>query len=419
MSIERQVTPESVLNNTDTGDDTQRRFRYQAAYTAILSLNLLNEESEFNEIFCEHQEDILIKLKDGTFKGIQVKTRKEGLEPFKATEPEIIKALEKFFQLEKIFPNCFSRFVLATNYGFWHVRKNGSNLHHILKLAQDPEYLRKTSSKNHLTSYVKKFINIPGIQEDHVLRVLEKTRIQENLPKFDEIELSLIREIARLPGMEEYGYDVLQQAAKSLIDAMTQAASLVYDCSIKYYLALLDDPEHGKQNAIIDGKRISKEIVQCTLHKSATSVALLRAYDPVPLSALPRGMRKMELKMAAGRIPVSDIHLAMDHKFSTEYLLDQWLHKYGENEANKRYEHLRMIVQTECQEAYDSTKNDDGPFGEKMMAEVRHRLRKRHSQDKNSLFRCNYEHLSGFSGILTEDCTLWWSKSFKITDVGS
>lgn len=419
MFLEKHVTPDSVLSNSDAGADTQRRFRYQAAYAAILSLKLLNEESEFDEIFCEHHEDILIKLKDGTFEGIQVKTRKEGLEPFKASDPEIIEALKKFIKLEKEFPNRFSRFVLATNYGFWQVKRNGNNLQHILELAQDTKNLEMTSSKSHLTSYVKKFTNIQGIQEDFVLKVLEKTRIQGNLPKFDEIELSLIREIARFPGMEEHGYDVLQQAANSLINAMTQAASLAHDSPIKYYFALLDDPEREKENAIIEGKRISQEIVQCILDKSITSEALLRAYNPVPLSALPRGMSKLELKMAAGRISILSIHLAMDHKFSAEYLLDQWLYKHGEKKANERYEHLRTIVRTECQEAYDSVKNSDEPFGEKMLAEVRRRLRERHSQDKNSLFDCHYEHLLGFSGILTEDCTLWWSKAFEIPEVGS
>lgn len=413
------MAPDSVLSKTDIGDDIQRRFRYQATYAAILALSLLDEKSEFNEIFCEHHEDILIKLKDGTFRGIQVKTRKEGLEPFKASDPEIIKALKKFIKLEKGFFGHFSRFVLATNCGFWYERKNGSNLPYILELARNIESSKTTLLKHPLSSYIKKFAKIKGTNEDFILNILKKIELQGNLPKFEGIELSLINEIARIPGMDIETFVDLQRAAKALINTMFHAASLSHDSPIKYYFALLADPERERTHAIIEGKRITEDTIQRILQQSITPETLLRTWGPVSLPELPKGMRIMVRKMTTGGIPVSNINLFKDYKFSAQVLLIGWFHKYDEEKATERYEHLRTIVLTECQEAYDSIKDNDEPFGEKMLSDIRRRLRDRHSDEKNSLFGCHYEHLLGIAGILTEDCPVRWSRVFDTPEVVS
>lgn len=122
--MESEVKPslQNELENADTGDDTQRRFRYQAAYAAIISLDLLSPISEFDEVFCEHHEDILVRKKDNSFIGIQVKTRESGRDLFKANDPDIVHSLKRFVEQCIRYPNQYSCFVLATNYAFWNVQ---------------------------------------------------------------------------------------------------------------------------------------------------------------------------------------------------------------------------------------------------------------------------------------------------------
>jgi hypothetical protein len=415
--MDRHVAPDSILSKTDPGDDIQRRFRYQATYAAILALNLLDKESEFDEIFCEHHEDILVKLKGGTFRGVQVKTQKEELGPFRASNSEIIKALKKFVKLDKEFPSQFSRFVLATNCGFWCGKKNGSNLSYILELARNVKNSEITSLTRPLSTYIKRFTDSIGIDKDFVLNVFKRIELQGNLPKFEGIESSLINRIAKISGMDTETYVDLQRAAKELTDTMLHAASLSHDSPTKYYFALLADPERERTDAIIEGKRITEDTVQHILQQSITSETLLRTWDPVSLSELPKGMRQMARKMTTGGISVSNISLFKDYKYSAEVLFLKWLHKYGEQKATERYEHLRMIVLTECQEAYDSIKNNDEPFGEEMLSDVRQRLHGRHSNERNALFGCHYEHLLGIAGILTEDCPVKWSRVFDTSEV--
>lgn len=65
--------PDEVIDRTDPGDDMQRRLRYQATRAVMLSLSLLDDDAETEEIFCEHHEDLLIKKKGNRFIGEQVK----------------------------------------------------------------------------------------------------------------------------------------------------------------------------------------------------------------------------------------------------------------------------------------------------------------------------------------------------------
>jgi hypothetical protein len=129
---------------------------------------------------------------------------------------------------------------------------------------------------------------------------------------------------------------------------------------------------------------------------------------------MPKGMKKLELKMAMGGISLSSIELAKDHKTSTETQVLTWLRKYGVTKADKQYQHIKTIVRTECQEAHDLTSINDECFGKQMLIQTRERLRLVHDRESSSLFGLRYEHLLGIAGILTEECKIWWSTKFDI-----
>ncbi len=120
LSIAR--VPDRSVDTTDPGDDTLRRYRYQAGRAAMLGLATLDENSDIIEIFCEHYEDVLLRRRDGRFDGEQVKTRGDDLSPLKAGAAPIQTALQRFITLDTRFPGRFRRFVLSTNVGFWRER---------------------------------------------------------------------------------------------------------------------------------------------------------------------------------------------------------------------------------------------------------------------------------------------------------
>ena len=51
-----------------------------------------------------------------------------------------------------------------------------------------------------------------------------------------------------------------------------------------------------------------------------------------------------------------------------------------------------------------------------MLMDIRRRLKKCFEDEKDNLFGIRYEHLSGFVGLLTEECKVWWSEKFDIPE---
>jgi hypothetical protein len=130
------------------------------------------------------------------------------------------------------------------------------------------------------------------------------------------------------------------------------------------------------QKTIIENKRVTKVKIRSTLLKYSIKPDLLTTWDDEKLSEIVRGYRKLELKMGAGNIGALEVELLKDQKASTELMLSNWLYKYDSNTAEKQYKHIRTLVRTHCQESYTENKRDDDFFGEKMLIDVRKRLKK-------------------------------------------
>ena len=233
------------------------------------------------------------------------------------------------------------------------------------------------------------------------------------MPGFDYIETILADEIGNLPDMSGKRLNELKKAATLLTDTMFRSASLNHESPLRNYFAFCKNPAQEQKDAVIMSKRITTTDVHAALEAAITDEALLRSWQHVPISELPKGIKNLELKMAAGGISKSNIDLAKDHKYSAEHLLLEWLYK-NKVIADKRYGHLRTIVRTECNEAHDLVERERGLYGQHMLNEIRKRLRSRFTKERSLMFGCMYEHLLGIVGILTEECAIWWSKVFNI-----
>ncbi len=421
MDTSHTSSPENTVSETDKGDDVQRRFRYQAFFASLILLELLKEDTEFDEVFCEHHEDTLVKKRDGTFIGIQVKTRLSGREPFKADEEQILNSLYRFVEQELQFPGLFVKFIIATNYTFWAEEKeNSRNLRYLISLAKEA-CINKTSRLNrgltncinHISERLEKNGRM-GIDRHLILDVLQRVELEENLPKFDDLESRLAFQISNIYDTGEAGLDDLLFAAKGLINRAFEASSLQHVSARSMYFSLFSNPKKMMTDAIIDGKRLRVVDVEQVLKERIASHGSLATRNVIPVEDLPTGIRKMELKMAAGKVSAVNILGAKDQKYSSERLLLEWIHKYGSSNTTKRFDRLKLIIGNECREIYDQKYSKENPFGHDMLIEVRKQLRTRITSDPELFFGCKYEHLLGIVGILTEMCEVWWSEEFEI-----
>jgi len=306
--------------------------------------------------------------------------------------------------------------VLATNYGYWEVKENSSNLPYLLKLAKNAEIENLPAG---LPGYIKKLErelkDNPDATSKRILDVLKKTELQE-LPKFDDIPLRIIEHLKNSSEIGDANYVELGEVSKSLVNKMFEASSLAHDGARQLYFAMLNNPEHEMTNMVIQSKRISKDIVNKIISDGLSNTAVLQSIDGVNIRLLPKGVRKLEIKTTNGGISARNIDLMKDHKFSTELLLTDWMYKYTPDKANERFDQVSLIINGECQEEYDLLQSVSQPFGTQMLNGVRQRLRSRLDNDPNEFFNCKYEHLLGSVGILTEMCKVWWSDEFDIQE---
>jgi hypothetical protein len=379
----------------------------------MLSLGLLNDDGPLEELYCEHHDDVVLRLKSGLFKAIQLKTRMVGGVPFKAGDSEVIASLRRFAILEAKFPGCFAVYQLASNVGFWHEKKNGSNLEYVLDAL-------RAGPGSSFTTLVKK---IAGMKSaiDHAVVVATLLKVQLGVtPGLDDVESKLREQLAQTSEFRGRRYDELKAASEGLRERILAASSLAGLSALPEYLVLCSDsPQSLLDHHVIQSKRITKAVVSEVLNRELTSATLLRSYQLVPLVNLPTGMDKMEIKMAAGGLTVSEIDHLKDLKFSTEYLLQEWLYKYGNERAQQYYEHLRVVVQGDCLAAQQSSQQAEGLYANKMLSDLRQRLRQRSSTPTAETPVCRQEHLLGMAGILTEDCKVWWSAEFDLPEGNS
>ncbi len=377
----------------------------------MLSLGLLNDDGPLEELYCEHHDDVVLRLRSGQFRAIQIKTRGAGAVPFTAVEPAVISSLRKFADLEVRFPSHFKGYLLASNVGFWHEKKNGSNLNHILETVRN-------KSGTGFAGFIKRIIKIkPAIDCAVVTAALSKVDLVET-PGLDDVESALCGQLAQIPEYRSRRYDELKAASEAHRDRILAASSLAGLNFLPVYLTLCaDSPQSVRDQYVIQTKRITKDDVTDALNRALSSPTLLRSHQPVPLGELPTGMKKMEIKLMAGGLSVTEIDHLKDLKFSAEYLLQDWLYRYGHERAQKYYEHLRVAVRDECLAAQQSSKRATGLYGSVMLSDLRERLQQRSATHAAATPECGQKHLLGMAGILTEDCKVWWSAEFDLPEV--
>ncbi len=407
---------DQTLSHGDAGDDVQRRFRYQNMIAASISLQILDDNSPVEEVCCEHQDDVLVKMSNGFFDAVQVKTQDgatKGL--FTSNDEDITKAISKFVILDHDYPGQFRRFHLRTNERFWRRKKDGSNLPYLIEVAAALKANPKIDRKGYLAKYSKKIANLIGVHAEKVVETLAKITIEVG-PKLDDMVVRLMEDLIRVrPHLDGRPHAELRRIAQELIDMSAAAASTCIDDTVKAYFSFCEDPEACAEKAVIESKRITGVMLDEVIQKVLRFEYTLPSRNQVSLSTLPKGSMKTELKLSKGGVSKQSISLAKDNKHHAEYLLIQWSHKLNNVETDRRYQHLRSLALTECTEAFDDAYCADKPFGSQMLKKVRKRIRKRVDDNREKLFDCSYEHLMGMVSILTEECKVWWSDPFPVS----
>lgn len=403
---------DQILSLTDAGDDMQRRLRYQASYGALLCLDLLiDEEDGPSEIFCEHHEDFLVKTKSGKYVGVQVKTRVPGQGPFKSGDDAVKNALSRFIELELLFPNQFVRFVLVANCDFYDAGETETNLAYALELIRNKP--KKTFSGT-MKVVLEELRKEHKCKKTFVIDALKKVALEGKVPKFEDMTAVVITKAARLrPDIAEYR--AVEACANALINKVLKASALSCDQPIRSHFIFTTAADNASVLAVISNKRIVASDVLNVLGEATSPLLMPPSEGNVVRINIPTGYHVLEKKMAAGGISAPSISAARDQQTAAEYVLQEWVARYGAELASQRRNQVDLLVNTRCSEAHDKAYSSDVPFGPPMLSEVRAAMRLL-SLDKGHVFGLKYEQLLGFVSLSTQACRIWWTDPFSLED---
>jgi hypothetical protein len=221
-------TPATFIDETDKGDEVQRRFRYQTNYCALKALQLLAAEVRILAIYCEQIEDLLVELSDGRFCGIQIKTRELDQAPIKASDDVAIAALVKFCVKDAQFPGQFESFILVTNFVFFR-GSGGDDIRNLLQCACDNPRLEGLNSRHLLRKNVESLAKSANLPVESIVCTLAKVRLEERKTGIDQPDLEVVQAIGEIREYSVYPHSALMVASRLLKARIWEASSLAVD----------------------------------------------------------------------------------------------------------------------------------------------------------------------------------------------
>ena len=179
-------TPDQTPDTDDPGDETTRRFRFQHTYAAVACCSLLDDTHDTEEVFCEHHEDVLLKHKDGSFSGLQIKTRASDQDVWRANDEALVGVFVRFAKLEAEFPNQFRTFRFLTNHPL-HAAANGRGICHILACIR-AALTRAGVTDRAVNAFLKKIAREAECTEEVAYSALRKSSATDELPKLADVQ---------------------------------------------------------------------------------------------------------------------------------------------------------------------------------------------------------------------------------------
>jgi hypothetical protein len=398
--------PSTSEPSEDVGAETGYRFTYQDSWAATLACSLLESVAEFVEIYCEHHEDVLLKRSDGKYVGVQIKTRQLSGDPWKCKDEEVLSAIGRFVTLDTNFPNHFHKFIFATNHFFYQAKKNGNNLRHVLQQCLPSSEIPRCAK-----SLLSTLASRTGRTKPAIYSTLRKTECDDSLPKLKDCRKVLRESITRVyqPAQEAVAATI-ERAAEHLIANVRAASSLRHQDTLPAYLNTLSNGQQIEATNRINGKRFCASSLRVLLETQFNSTATL-VPAPGPSYSEAESKTRLEMKLNRGGFSVVSVNLAKDFAASALHRFVEWREKFGEVEALRRYNHLKILVLKDCASAYEDNRSDTDDFGRAMLASLRANLKMIESRN---VFECSPEHLEGCAYELTSACKVWWSKPFEL-----
>ncbi len=361
---------------------------------------MYRKEITYKQLFCELADDVLGVLCNDKLVSIQIKTS-ESKPEFSYNDPDVIKSLNRFINLNQGFPDTFEKFIFVSNIGF----KKTKNLERIIKsLQENPNDLNSD-----VKEYVEKLSDSNSINKTDVVSVLSKTEILKG-PSLDDIESKITTDyLSKIEKCSNLSVPKLSSLLNMLVLAISKKSSKVTENSIKDYITFVEDGEGKQLRREVKSKQILPETIGEIVENER--IVYLVSNNPTEFQLKTGTVELMEQKMAAGGIGIMEINSMKNLAYSAQnHFFEEYNKRNGEPEAIKQeIDHLQTLLENEAAESETDSKNDDALYGTDMLKSLEGRLRGIARTRARDVFGIKYEVLKGIIGILTGDCKIWFN----------
>ncbi len=407
------MTPVDQINPDDPGDATQRNFRYQYAYGVVLLVAATLKKKDYQAIWCEQQEDFLCETADGIFDAVQVKTQQPESGFWQTNSDPFVKSIQRFVALDTKYPTTIRRFVFVSNTQFLDSEAKTQS-------PKSPLFLLRAVAKARVCGDLsgaareafEQLGKDTGAKEDGLFAVL--TRLDLTLgPSRDAFFAELAQNhLSQLDHCRELNAGRLEDVTSAAIDLVERASSLSCQSPERHYDCL---NRRGTIDPQLLAKRLSVEKFVLTCRGTASpNFRYLEGLTSQPLNLTGKELRLFHAKLSEGGLE-EQAEILRRQTLSAHAAL---IERADRDENGRRFvTQIENVVLAECKEAQLRQATTGGPYGQKMMIDVQDRLKDLAKNEAARVHDQPYEILMGMAGLLTEECTVWWSEKFDVSNL--
>ena len=405
-------SPVDTVNAADPGDAMQRNLRYQHGYGIILLLGVATGKLDYKAIWCEQREDLLGEVSETLFDAYQVKTQKPERGYWETLDEGFSHSIQRFCDHEALYPSSFRAFAFVSNTecldSIAEKKEKRSPVRLLASISTSATIDDLAPEPRTGLTELAKAIERP---ETILFSVLKKTKFVVG-PSRDAFLAELaINHLPQFKELEDLTADRLQQVASDLIGVIAEASALASKDPSRHYMHLATMDTKDPQLA---AKRI--DVATFTLKCRELRVPLFKYLKDLtcqPLQVDTKTMDRFQRKLDAGGLAdfAGNLH---SQALSAHAVLLETATRHDGNDLVVQVEH---VVQNECAEAELRAKQKGSPYGSMMLVDVQDRLKKVASERPQIAGKVAYETLMGMAGLLTEECTVWWSERFDLEKI--
>jgi len=419
MAKKEAIDPILAEYVTDRGDETQRNFMYQHSYGAMLLIAGAASLKPFTSIWCEHLEDILAQHTNGSFEAYQVKTRQPELGAWVNNSDEIKKSLKRFVALHIKFGRRIIKFNFVSNTNCFDC---GDDVKIETLKTSPAKFLKAVQSAQSPEALVEPFRSVfKGLEifaectSKELFQTLQRTYFIKSPPR-ESIDTEIVAKfIPEIPSCKSLPVSSLNSIRDEIIQAVYYASSMKIDDPYKYLYNSSDEQIDPR----VMGKRVSVEKVTEVI---SSFKEIIFRYQPLDLTLLPTAGQKTYdvLTQKLLNAKLSDHIQTMKRRtLSAESRLFE-MGTVAPEDFESKISQLESVVQAECDEAsldarfpsQESAENMD--YGPLMLKTTMERLKLVAELQSATVYSEPFESLVGIAGLLTENCSVWWSKKFVL-----